>query len=52
MYSLFTFGVILWFFYGIVRHDPAIIAANLVTGTLAATILVIKIKNDCLNKTR
>jgi MtN3 and saliva related transmembrane protein len=45
MYSLFTFGVILWLIYGFYKHDYALICGNAVTLILAATILAFKIKD-------
>ena len=44
MYIVFILGVLLWLFYGIVKADFPIIAANLVTLILAGSILVMKIK--------
>ncbi|MEY4880501.1 MAG: hypothetical protein RJB62_1970 [Pseudomonadota bacterium] len=40
----FTFGVLLWLLYGIALGDIAIIAANIVTFVLAATILYFKFR--------
>ncbi|TVZ41471.1 MtN3 and saliva related transmembrane protein [Alteromonadaceae bacterium 2753L.S.0a.02] len=45
MYVIFNIGVLLWLCYGIMRDDPAIIAANAVTFTLAFIVLVVKINN-------
>lgn len=45
MYSLFTFGIILWLIYGIYKHDYAIIYGNAVTLMLSATILSFKIRS-------
>jgi len=41
MYSLFTMGVSLWLYYGIISKAAPIIAANTITLTLAGTILFI-----------
>lgn len=45
MYSVFTFGVLLWLIYGIYLHNFAIIASNAVTLALSALILYVKIHN-------
>lgn len=45
MYSVFTFGVLLWLIYGIYLHNLAIIASNAVTLALSASILYVKIHN-------
>lgn len=45
MYSLFTFGVLLWLIYGIYLANPAIIVANAVTLLLAMLILGFKLYN-------
>jgi len=50
MYSLFTFGVLLWLIYGIQKADNAIIFANSITLVLSATILGFKIYNVISNK--
>jgi len=44
MFLIFTLGVLLWIIYGILRCDPPIIAANLVTLTLASVILAMKLR--------
>jgi MtN3 and saliva related transmembrane protein len=44
MYALFTIGVSLWLVYGIAIHSWPMIIANTVTLTLAATILVLKLR--------
>lgn len=46
MYSIFTFGVALWLYYGVQRGDWAIIAANSVTLILASLILITKLRYD------
>ncbi len=45
MYAIFTAGVVFWFLYGWAIGDPAIVVANLVTGILSLSILIIKIRN-------
>lgn len=44
MFSIFTFGLILWLFYGIFLNATPIIIANAVTILLAGYILVKKIQ--------
>ena len=44
MYSVFTLGVFLWLVYGILVKDAPIIIANIITGILAAIILIMKIR--------
>ncbi len=44
MYSCFTVGVALWLVYGIGLGEWPIIVANAVTLTLAATILITKLR--------
>jgi MtN3 and saliva related transmembrane protein len=47
MYVIFTFGVMLWFAYGIMTDSMPIIAANLITFVLCLYILYLKLKyND------
>jgi MtN3 and saliva related transmembrane protein len=45
MYIMFTTGVILWLIYGLLIGSVALIAANAVTGILAVTILVLKLRH-------
>ncbi|MBA5762417.1 SemiSWEET transporter [Vibrio sp. 404] len=45
MYSLFVFGVFLWFVYGVAMVDWPIIVANAITLLLACMILVLKIRD-------
>lgn len=45
MYSMFSFGVLLWFVYGIFLKDIAITLANFITLMFAVIILSFKIKN-------
>ena len=44
MYSLFTTGVALWFFYGLLIHSMPIIFANTITLFLSSSIMDLKIK--------
>jgi MtN3 and saliva related transmembrane protein len=44
MYAIFTSGVALWLAYGILLGAWPIIAANVVTLTLALSIIVMKIR--------
>jgi len=44
MYSAFTLGVALWLVYGILMGAWPIIIANLITTSLAASILVMKLR--------
>lgn len=43
MYSIFTFGVVMWLVYGLLKHDWPIIIANTITAALSAMILILKI---------
>ncbi|MEE9331168.1 MAG: lipid-A-disaccharide synthase N-terminal domain-containing protein [Methylophilaceae bacterium] len=45
MYTVFTLGVAMWLAYGILRQDPPIIVANIITLALSLMILVLKIKD-------
>jgi len=45
MFSLMVVGVGLWLVYGLLIGDLPLIAANLVTLSLAGTILVLKLKH-------
>jgi MtN3 and saliva related transmembrane protein len=49
MYSLFTSGVALWFFYGLYIHSMPVIIANAITLILSAIVLSLKIQQT-LNK--
>ncbi len=44
MYSVFTGGIALWLIYGLAMGAWPIIAANAITLTLAASILVMKLR--------
>ena len=41
-FGIFSIGVALWLIYGLIIQSPALIASNLVTLSLAATVLVLK----------
>ncbi len=43
MYSIFCTGVLLWLIYGLMKWDIPIIVANVVTFSLAMTILYFKL---------
>ena len=43
MFLMFTLGVILWLIYGFLIDDLPIILANIVTLSLACTLLIFKI---------
>jgi MtN3 and saliva related transmembrane protein len=45
MFSMFCTGVFLWVVYGFLVADVPVIAANVVTFLLAATILVLKLRH-------
>jgi MtN3 and saliva related transmembrane protein len=42
--TLFGGGVFLWMLYGIARHDPAVIGANLITFVLLVRIILVKVR--------
>jgi MtN3 and saliva related transmembrane protein len=46
MFVVFTIGIALWLLYGVLRSDPVIIAANIVTFILALAILILKVRFD------
>ncbi len=48
MFSLMTFGIILWLIYGIIIVSYPIIIANLVTVFFAVYILLMKLKIDVI----
>lgn len=50
MYLIFTTGVLLWGWYGFLRHDWVIIAANAITAVLCLAILIMKLRNDVFGK--
>lgn len=45
MYIIFTLGISMWLIYGILKNEPPIILANLVTLVFALMILILKIKH-------
>jgi MtN3 and saliva related transmembrane protein len=45
MYSAFTIGVALWLVYGVMMMAWPIIIANIITTSLAAIVLALKIKH-------
>jgi MtN3 and saliva related transmembrane protein len=45
MFLMLTVGIFLWLVYGILTGDAPLIAANLITGILAASILYLKIRH-------
>lgn len=49
MYIIFTVGVVFWLIYGVLKHDWAIIIANVITVTLAVIILITKLRYDVFN---
>ena len=50
MYAMFVFGVCLWLIYGALVKDLPLIAANLVTISLASIVLFLKVKNTLASK--
>ena len=52
MYIVFTLGVGLWLFYGVLKNDFAIVIANLVTIVLALMILFVKVYNEYIRPGR
>ena len=44
MYSLFTFGTLMWLLYGIYSRNTPVVLANAVTFILAAIILFYKLR--------
>lgn len=45
MFVMLTTGIFMWLVYGILTKDAPLIAANLITGILAASILYLKIRH-------
>jgi len=45
MFSMMTFGIVLWLIYGFIRGDIPLIAANLITLLLSSTILYLKLRH-------
>ncbi|MGB0733417.1 MAG: SemiSWEET family sugar transporter [Pontibacterium sp.] len=50
MYSIFTFGVAMWFTYGIVLRNIPVLLANFVTLILAASVLGLTIHKHAKRK--
>jgi MtN3 and saliva related transmembrane protein len=46
MFIVFTLGIALWLLYGLIRNDPVIIIANVITFILALAILLLKLRFD------
>lgn len=46
MYFIFTAGVAMWLFYGLLKLDWPIIIANAITVCLAGMVLLLKIKHS------
>ncbi len=46
MFSIFSFGTVLWLAYGILSHSLPVAIANFVTLILAVWILILKLKYD------
>jgi MtN3 and saliva related transmembrane protein len=45
MFSMMTFGIVLWLIYGLIQTDIPLIAANLVTLLLSGTMLYLKLRH-------
>ena len=45
MYSLFSFGILMWLIYGILLKDIPMLIANTITLVLALIILIMKIRH-------
>jgi len=45
MYTAFSFGLLLWVFYGVALNSRPIIITNVITLVLAVLILLLKIKH-------
>ena len=45
MCVLLTTGILLWLVYGILRDDPPVIAANVVSAVLTGSLLFLKIRH-------
>ena len=50
MYASFTFGIVLWIFYGFLIGSGPILVANIITFVLSATILRLKIQHLMKNR--
>lgn len=45
MYVLYVFGIVMWLSYGLLLDDLPLILANVVTLSLSASILVLKLRH-------
>jgi MtN3 and saliva related transmembrane protein len=45
MYVILNLGLYLWTFYGFVKHDGALIGANVCTAVFSTAILIAKLRN-------
>lgn len=52
MFLLFSSGVLLWLIYGVLLHAMPIIVANGITLTLSASMLVMKVRDLCMQRRR
>ncbi len=52
MFLLFSSGVLLWLIYGVLLHALPIIVANGITLSLSVSILVLKIKDQLVQRRR
>ncbi len=50
MYSIFTFGTLMWLLYGLFSYNLPVSLANGVTLILSSTILIYKIRNQPKDK--
>lgn len=50
--ALFSTGVALWIVYGVLREDPVIVIANVVTLALVITVLFVKIREATRGRSR
>ncbi len=46
MFSIFSFGTLLWLAYGVLAHSLPVALANFVTLILSVWILILKVKYD------
>ena len=44
MYAMLWFGMISWLIYGVLKNDPPIIIANIISISFASIVLFLKIK--------
>ena len=52
MYIIFLSGLLLWLIYGVIKNDWALIVANTITASLAALILLTKLRYDVFGNNR